>query len=282
MFSPSPTPRLTTCARSGTSTTLMRGRLLLLMALGLGLGIAAAAEGTPDVMQQPRTTIPTEKPGPDHERFLKVAKAGGVDVLFLGDSITAHWRIEGRPVWEKYFAPLKAANFGIGGDRTENVIWRLRHGELEGIQPKLVVLLIGINNGPDSVADVALGIKTIIADINERSPSSRILLLGIFPAGHGPHVAGMGKQAQVNAITATYADNRRVVFKDIGEAFLSPERMLEKDVMPDFVHLSEKGYQIWADAIHDTVEQLLAQALVPSSDVGARPLPTTAPAPRQP
>jgi N-acetylglucosamine-6-sulfatase len=152
--------------------------LTLSLSAVLGVGISADPTG-------PATIVPAEKDRPRHDGFVQIAQAGGVDLLFLGDSITDGWRGQGKSVWDKYWAPLKAANFGIGGDRTEHVIWRLRHGELEGIQPKLVVLMIGTNNG-ESAEDVALGIKTIIADINERSPTSRILLLGIFPRGAKP------------------------------------------------------------------------------------------------
>lgn len=217
--------------------------------LVIASGVVTAADG-------PRTTIPEEKDRPKHDRFLEIAKAGGVDLLFLGDSITEGWAGAGRSVWEKYWAPLKAANFGIGGDRTEHVIWRLRNGELEGIQPKLVVLMIGTNNG-DAAEDVALGIKTIIADINERSPTSRILLLGIFPRGAQP--AGRARNEQVNALITKYADNRRLVYMDIGQGFLQPDGTLTTDIMPDLLHLSTKGYQIWADSINDQVKQMLQE-----------------------
>jgi lysophospholipase L1-like esterase len=225
---------------------------LALLALCVLGGLAQAA----DAGKGPKTTIPEEKDRGRHDGFLTVAKAGGVDVLFTGDSITDGWRSEGKSIWDKYFAPLKAANFGISGDRTEHVIWRLRHGELEGIQPKLVVLMIGTNNG-DPAEDVALGIKTIIHDINERSPISKILLLGIFPRGEKP--AGRERNDQVNKIIATYADNRRIVYQDIGQSFLTPDGTLGKDIMPDALHPNAKGYQIWADAIIDTVKKMLQE-----------------------
>jgi lysophospholipase L1-like esterase len=218
--------------------------------------VSAVSATAADAAKGPKPTIPEEKDRPRHDGFLEVAKAGNVDLLFLGDSITDGWRGGGRSVWEKYWAPLKAANFGIGGDRTEHVIWRLRHGELEGIQPKLVVLMIGTNNG-DAAEDVALGIKTIIADINERSPASRILLLGIFP--RGPKPAGRERNERVNTIISGYADNRKVVYMDIGQAFLTADGTLAADIMPDFLHPNEKGYQIWADAIQDQVKQMLQE-----------------------
>jgi lysophospholipase L1-like esterase len=225
-------------------------RALLLAALMI---VACGAHALGAEAKGPRPTIPEEKDRPRHDEFLTVAKAGNVDLLFLGDSITDGWRGGGLQVWNKYFAPLKAANFGIGGDRTEHVIWRLRHGELEGIQPKLVVLMIGTNNG-DPAEDVAAGIKTIIADIHERSPGSRILLLGIFPRGEKP--AGRERNEAVNKLIAALPD-RKVTYLDIGQVFLTADGTLSKDIMPDFLHPNERGYQLWADAIIAPVKQML-------------------------
>jgi lysophospholipase L1-like esterase len=229
--------------------------MTLLLLSALGLPGAAAPQG-----KGPNTTIPAEKDRNRHDEFLKVAKAGGVDLLFVGDSITDGWRGGGKSVWDKYFAPLKAANFGISGDRTEHVIWRMRNGELEGIQPKLVVLMIGTNNG-DPAPDVALGIKTIISDIHERHPRTKVLLLGIFPRSEKPD-AGRAKNDEVNKLIAkfvTFAETRKVAYLDIGAKFLAPDQTLPKDIMPDFLHPNEKGYQIWADAIIDKVKQMLQE-----------------------
>ena len=238
-------------------------RLALLL---LALPTAVAAQG-----KGPSTTIPVEKDRNRHEEFLKVAKAGGVDLLFLGDSITDGWRGGGKAVWDKYFAPLKAANFGISGDRTEHVLWRIRNGELEGIQPKLAVIMIGTNNG-DPAGDVALGIKTILSDLHDRHPRCKALLLGIFPRSEKPDGA-RAKNDEVNKLIAkfvTFAETRRVAFLDIGAKFLAPDQTLPKDIMPDFLHPNEKGYQIWADAIIDKVKQMLQE------DSG-KPLPAFSP-----
>lgn len=226
----------------------MRSLLLLLTVCFL-----AAADG-------PKPTIPVEKNPERHLQFLEVAKAGGVDLLFLGDSITDGWRSTGKAVWDKTFAPLKAANFGISGDRTEHVLWRLQHGELEGIHPRLAVVMIGTNNG-DPANDVALGIKAIIGEVQQRSPGTRILLLGIFPRGEKPEGARLKNEA-VNTIISGYAspaDPKRVVYLDIGDKFLTPDKILGKDIMPDALHPNLKGYQIWADAILDPVKQLLQE-----------------------
>ena len=223
--------------------------LLLLLLVGCAL---AAADG-------PRTTVPAEKDPNRHQEFLAVAKAGGVDLLFIGDSITDGWRSGGKAVWDKYFAPLKAANFGISGDRTEHVIWRLRNGELEGIHPRLAVVMIGTNNGSDSAADVALGIKTIIGDIQQRSPGTRILLLAIFPRSEHPD-GTRKKNEEVNKIIAGYAnpsDPKRVVFLDIGAKFLEADGTISKETMGDYLHPTAKGYEIWAGELEPVLTKIL-------------------------
>jgi lysophospholipase L1-like esterase len=221
--------------------------LLLLSAPGLPFAAAPQDNG-------PRPTIPVRKDPDRHEYFLKVAKAGGVDLLFVGDSITDRWRSVGRTVWQQYFAPLKAANFGVDGDGTEHVIWRLRNGELEGIKPKLVVLLIGTNDY-DAAPDVAAGIKTIISDIQGRLPRTKILLLGLFPRNKNP--ATRRKYDQVNELISHFDDTGKVAYLDIGPKFLEPTGALRRDLMPDFLHPNEQGYQVWADAIIGKVKPMM-------------------------
>ena len=239
--------------------------VLLLFAAVWSGAAAIAGDGGPN------TTIPAEKDPNRHQEFLTIAKAGGVDLLFLGDSITDGWRGGGASVWNKYWAPLKAANFGIGGDQVQHVLWRLRHGELDGIQPKLVVMMIGTNNGGDSVDDVALGIKTLLVEIHKDSPRSKVLLLGIFPRSLHPN-GEREKNDNVNkqiAKFATFAEGRRIVYLDIGAKFLQPDGTLPFDIMNDALHPTEKGYQIWAEAIVDTVKQMLQDEpmkAVPSFD----------------
>lgn len=242
--------------------SLHRALLLLLLSCGF---VQAQAKG-------PSTTIPVEKDRNRHEEFLKISKAGGVDLLFVGDSITDGWRGGGKAIWDKTFGPFKPANFGISGDRTEHVIWRMRNGELDGIQPKLVVLMIGTNNG-DPAPDVALGIKTILSDIHERCPRAKFLLLGIFPRSEKPDGA-RAKNEEVNKLIAKFAgalELGRVSYLDIGAKFLAADgTTLPKDVMPDFLHPNEKGYQIWADAIIDKVKQLM-------QDDSGKPAPSFSP-----
>ncbi len=220
----------------------------------------------------PSTTIPVEKDRNRHEEFLKISKAGGVDLLFVGDSITDGWRGGGKAIWDKTFGPFHPANFGISGDRTEHVIWRMRNGELDGIQPKLVVLMIGTNNG-DPAPDVALGVKTILQDIHERCPRAKVLLLGIFPRGEKPSDGARTKNEEVNKLISKFQgmlELGRVYYLDIGAKFLAADGTLPKDIMPDLLHPNEKGYQIWADAIIDKVKQLMTE------DAG-KPLPSFSP-----
>jgi lysophospholipase L1-like esterase len=196
-----------------------------------------------------------------HEGFVEIAKKGDVNVLFLGDSITDAWRGKAaKPAWDKHFAPLKAANFGIGGDRTEHVLWRISNGELEGIKPKVIVLMIGTNNtGSNSADQIAEGIKAIVDKLGELSPSSRVLLLGVFPRGEKAGTPVRAKIAEINKQIAKLGDNKRVYYQDIGARFLKEEDALTRDIMPDFLHLSAEGYRIWGEAIDPAVKQLLGK-----------------------
>jgi N-acetylglucosamine-6-sulfatase len=227
--------------------------LLLMTALCLLIHVAGSAAETP----LPRPAVPAEKDRPRHDGFVAIAKAGQVDLLFIGDSITDGWRDgQALAIWNKYFAPFKAANFGIGGDRTEHVLWRLQNGELEGISPKLAVLMIGTNNASalDAPADVALGIKAILAEFKARSPKTKILLLGIFPRGV-QHLRESNDQ--VNKIIRGFADGKHIVYGDIGVKLVKPDQSMDLEIMPDQLHLSPKGYQIWADAIADKVKEMM-------------------------
>ena len=188
-----------------------------------------------------------------HEKHVLRAKEGNCDLLFVGDSITEGWG--GNAVWKKHFAPRKAVNIGIGGDTTQNVLWRLLNGEVDGLAPKAVVLMIGTNNfglHGDAPGDVAKGVKAVVEALKKKLPSSKILLLGVFPRDEKPGTAGRKKILELNA---ALAKTEGVDYLDFGAKFLTPEGALTKEIMPDFLHLSEKGYQIWADAIEPWVSK---------------------------
>ena len=192
-----------------------------------------------------------------HDGFVEIAKKGGVEFLLLGDSITDGWRGKGKAAYAEHFEPLKAANFGIGGDRTQHVLWRLQNGELDGITPKLCMLMIGTNNGKDSAEDVASGITAIVKEIQKKSPTTKVLLLGIFPRGEKPN-PGREKNDKVNGIVAKLDDGGKTVkYLDIGAKFLAEDKSISKEIMPDFLHLTEQGYKIWADAVLPTVKEML-------------------------
>jgi lysophospholipase L1-like esterase len=201
-----------------------------------------------------------------HERFAAMAKKGGVDLLFLGDSITDLWGGEGhgngsqgRKIFHQEFEPLKAANFGIGGDQTQHVLWRIQNGELDGIQPKVVMLMIGTNNTARNTAEeIAEGVTAIVKEIHKRSPTTKVLLLGIFPRAEKSN-RQRDKIKQVNAIIARLDDGGKTVrYLDIGDKFLEPDGTISRKIMYDFLHLTEKGYQIWADAVKGPIKELMA------------------------
>ncbi|HZE98290.1 MAG TPA: GDSL-type esterase/lipase family protein [Planctomycetota bacterium] len=205
----------------------------------------------------PKTTQPAMKDEKRHLGFVEIAKKGGVDFLLMGDSITDGWRGGGKKVYAASFDEFKPANFGIGGDRTQHVLWRLQNGELDGITPKLCMLMIGTNNGGDSAEDVAAGITAIVKEIHKKSPTTKVLLLGIFPRGPMPN-PGREKNDKVNAMVAKLDDGGKTLkYLDIGEKFMNEDKSISKEIMPDFLHLSEKGYQLWADAVLPTIKEMI-------------------------
>ncbi len=193
-----------------------------------------------------------------HEAFVKTAKEGKAQVVFLGDSITAGWGGNGKEVWASAFGKWEPANFGIGGDRTQHVLWRIENGELDGLKPKAAVLMIGTNNASTDPADgIARGVTRIVETIRKKLPTTKILLLAVFPRGEkaSPN-PGREKLKEVNAIIAKLHDGKSVFFLDIADKFLQPDGSLTKEIMPDFLHLSPAGYQIWADAITPKLTEL--------------------------
>jgi beta-glucosidase len=200
-----------------------------------------------------------------HEKKLADVKQLGkrAQVVFIGDSITEGWEKSGVPVWDRYYKPLNGIALGFGGDRTENVLWRLQHGEVDGLAPKVAVLMFGTNNTGHRQEDpktTALGIKRNIEELQQRLPDTKILLLAIFPRGEKPDDNLRQLNDKVNAIIAGYADNQKIFFLDIGKAFLQADGTLSRDIMPDLLHPNEKGYEIWAKAMAPTLQQLLPGA----------------------
>jgi beta-glucosidase len=192
----------------------------------------------------------------------KVAEAkDAIDVVFLGDSITQGWERHGAAIWKNTYAPLKAANYGFGGDSTQHVLWRLEHGEFTGLKPKVVVLNIGTNNarhGDFTPAQIAQGIEAVVKKIQQVCPETKVLLLAIFPRDAHPTDPMRVKCDAVNALLPALADGKQVVFANLNDRFLQPDGTLSRDIAPDLLHLSSKGYRIWSEAMHPTLLSLLA------------------------
>lgn len=197
-----------------------------------------------------------------HEQILARVHSESFDVVFVGDSITQGWEGAGRPVWDRYFKPRRALNLGFNSDRTEHVLWRLEHGELEGQAPNLVVLLIGTNNTSsrnESGEDTAAGIQAIVARLRGRIPTARILLLGILPRSDTPDDPLRQRNAEVNRRLSSLADGDTIVFLDLGRHFLDGDGHLLRRLMPDGLHPNEEGYQVWAEAMEATLQTLLSR-----------------------
>jgi lysophospholipase L1-like esterase len=197
-----------------------------------------------------------------HEANLEVARQGDADILFMGDSITDFWRnsegnFAGKPVLDRYFGHWVVANFGIAGDTTQGVLYRLQNGEGTGISPRAVMLMIGTNNTAQNTApEIAEGIGAVVLELQSRFPDAPILLLGVFPRG-GASDPVRGTIAEINEIVSTLHDGRRVHYLDIGAEFLDANGNIPADVMSDGLHPSTRGYEIWAEAVAEPLARLM-------------------------
>ena len=196
-----------------------------------------------------------------HESFNQRVAKGNVDLIFIGDSITHGWEGKGKAVWEKYYTKRNAVNLGIGGDRTEHVLWRLDNGNIKNISPKVAVVMIGTNNsgnGRNSAEEMIDGVTAVIEKLRAKLPKTEILLLDIFPRGQRIN-AQRGKILQVNQVLSRLDSRPNVTFLRIGQNFVSPDGSIAKDIMPDFLHLTPNGYEIWAKSIEPTLARLMGE-----------------------
>ncbi len=196
-----------------------------------------------------------------HDSFNERVKKGNADLLFIGDSITHGWEGSGKAVWEKYYGKRNAVNLGIGGDRTQHVLWRLEHGNIEGIKPKLAVIMIGTNNaGSNTPEETAEGVTAIVTKLRKELPEMKILLLAIFPRGANDKDGLRIKNTKVNEIISKLDDGKSIFYLDIGPKFLTgSDGTLPKDIMPDLLHPNAKGYEIEAEAIEPKIKELLGE-----------------------
>lgn len=216
---------------------------------------------------RPATLVPVVNEGPTkagaydwnarHQAVRDRVRQGKVDLILVGDSITHGW--ENMPdLWARYFAPRNAVNMGFGWDGTEHVLWRLENGEVDGIRPKVAVVLIGVNNLPrNTVDETAAGVEAVVRTLRRRLPRTKVLLLGVFPWNRDPASPNRQKQVALNAKISALGKLPGVTYRDIGAKFLLPDGTLPADIMPDALHPDRRGYEIWAEAMEPTLARLM-------------------------
>lgn len=232
---------------------------------------------SPTVPAGNNAVIPVPKLEPDfydwdtrHATKCRAAAAGNHDLVFIGDSLTHLFEGDpnvpnrGERLWAAYYGGRRALNLGFGWDRTQNVLWRLAHGEFTGQTPRLVVLLIGTNNltgtanaRTNTPAEIAAGVQAICAQVLAASPASQLLLLGVFPRST-PADPLRGQIRELNVSLQRYAAGQpAIVFADTGARFLAANGTIAPAIMNDGVHLTEPGYQLWAEAIEPVVQDVV-------------------------
>ena len=197
---------------------------------------------------------------PHHNRINDQLKKGDVDLLYIGDSITEGWSGAGRAIWRQYYAPRKAVNMGIGGDRTEHVLWRIDNSDFSKIDPKLAIVMIGTNNSNDNTAEeIADGIILICKKLRTRLLDMKILLLAIFPRDE-TQTPRRDKIYKASEIASQIADDKTIFYMDINKKFLADDGVtLPSSIMPDYLHPNAAGYKIWAEAIEPKVAELMGE-----------------------
>lgn len=189
----------------------------------------------------------------------KKAKLGGIDLAFIGDSITQGWEENGKALWQKHYEPRRSINLGFSGDRTEHVLWRLQNGNLDSIEPKVAVVMVGTNNTGHLMqdpAEVAAGIQKILDVLAERTPQTKVILHAVFPRGRTQFDSGRLNNIAINQIIRRFADEDRIHYLDIGNVFLEPDGTIAEAVMHDALHLSTEGYRRWAAALEPKLTEL--------------------------
>jgi len=221
-----------------------------------GLGVPLSAEDA----KQPDTVVPLNRDVPRHHQINERAKQGNVDLLFIGDSITQGWEGAGKDVWKARYEPRNAMNAGIGGDRTQHVLWRLENGNIDGLKPKAAVLMIGTNNmGANSPEEIAAGIKAVINKLRTSLPETRLLVLAVFPRGEKPDEELRKKNEAINKLIEDVGDGKMVQYLNINAKLMNADGTQNREIMPDLVHLSPRGYEIWGEAIEGKVAEMLGE-----------------------
>jgi lysophospholipase L1-like esterase len=209
-----------------------------------------------------------------HRQLLEKAKKGGIDIYFEGDSITRRWGATDYPEflanWKQNFYGWNAADFGWGADTTQNILWRLNHGELDGVNPKVIVLLAGTNNvgSGASAEDVTRGLEATVRVMQAKAPDAAVVVTGIFP--RNDKMAAMATIDQINANLAKIADGKKVRYLSINDKLADRDGKLFEGMMVDGLHPTMKGYQVWADALRPIFQEVLG----PPAQTDHAPAPT--------
>jgi platelet-activating factor acetylhydrolase IB subunit beta/gamma len=193
-----------------------------------------------------------------HAQILKMGRARNIQVVFLGDSLVRRWE-DNIELWDRYFAGYNAANFGMGSDCLENIKWRILHGELEGIAPKILLMLAGTNNlDKDSVETIVSGIGEITAIIRRKLKDSIIVILGLLPRNRNE--TGLDYARKIGEINkrlrGQYANTEGILFRDVGSDLINAEGIVNEAIMPDGLHLNRAGYEVVGPRLKAIIEEL--------------------------
>jgi beta-glucosidase len=225
----------------------------VLAAIVLAIGQPGHAENTAVIPVARANTSWIQR----HELMNRQAKQGHIDLIYVGDSIVEHFNRQGKEVWEHYYAGRNALNLGISGDRTEHVLWRLDHGNIDGLTPKLAIVMIGQNNGGHNTAEeIAEGVTAIIQKLRTKLPNTKILLLAIFQRRE-KSTEERTVLAKANEIISKLADGKTVFYMDINHIFMRPDGTIPRSLMYDFEHPTPLGHRVWAEAIEPKVAELM-------------------------
>jgi Lysophospholipase L1 and related esterases len=265
-------------------------RTIAILGVALCLPYAALAQTQPPADRPLSRT--DQNSWTAHAQLLEKARKGGIDIYFEGDSITRRWGATDYPEllanWNQNFFGWNAADFGWGADTIQNILWRLNNGELDGVNPKIVVLLAGANNvgnrvppGSDEakVADITKGLQAVLTIMQAKAPGATIVVTGIFP--RNDNMAVMPTIDKINANLSKLADGKKIRYLNINDKLANRDGKLFEGVMnPDNLHPALKGYQLWADALKRIFTELLGppakedHAPPPTGDPSAKRRPT--------
>lgn len=193
-----------------------------------------------------------------HDEYVKQSKAGKYELVFLGDSITFGWTALGKPIWDREFANLNPGNFGVPGDTSAGVLWRVTHGEVKGLNPKAVVILIGTNDLSEGIhsSTTIENVSTLVSELKKIAPNARIIIVGILPRGTGLQDSYQQEIQFLNDSFARLDNGADIRYLDISSDLLGADRRFSNEMSPDFLHLSENGYEVWAQRLRPLLKNL--------------------------